>query len=189
MKYLAILILALGLAWIADGQDAAYWKAQTASDYANGSYFLALDDIDSYLEQNSNDIDGWNTKADILLKMKRYGEAAECFDQIIELDGSNAKAWNDLGIVQAGALNDPEEGLASLDRALEIDPNYAHAWYNRGLVLEKMQDYNRSLESFTRATTLDSSLTKAWLHKGRVLEAMGDNDAAALAFNQTSEYD
>jgi tetratricopeptide (TPR) repeat protein len=137
MKYLALLILALSLAWTAGGQDAAYWLSQTARDYSNGSYSFALDDIENYLEMNSSDVNAWNTKANILLKMKRYNEAVECFDQVIALDSFNANAWNDKGLIQAGAMGEPDEGIASLDRALEIDPNYAHAWYNRGLILEE----------------------------------------------------
>lgn len=184
---MALLILALSLAWTAEGQDAAYWLDQTARDYANGSYSLALDDIDNYLEHNSSDINGWNIKANILLKMERYIEAAECFEREIALDKSNAKALNDLGIIQAGALGEPEIGLESLDRAVEIDPDFAHAWYNRGLVLESMNEYNASLESFAKATALDPSIAKAWFHQGVVLEKLGDYNAAAAAFDEAVE--
>jgi tetratricopeptide (TPR) repeat protein len=187
MKYLALLILALSLAWTAGGQDAAYWQAQAVRDYFNGSYSFALDDIENYLEMNSSDINGWNTKAEILLKMRRYGEAEECLDMVIALDGSNVKAWNDKGLIRAGALGDREGGLESLDRATEIDPSYAHGWYNRGLILEEMKRYDESLESLTRATELDPSLAKAWLHQGRVLMNQGNSQAAAGAFERAVE--
>ena len=71
-------------------QDANYWLAQTESDYNNGSYSLALDDIDEYLEINSSDLWAWNFKANLLIKMKRYSDAVDSFDQIIQLDSSNA---------------------------------------------------------------------------------------------------
>jgi tetratricopeptide (TPR) repeat protein len=120
MKYLALLVLALSLAWTADGQDAAYWLGQAARDYSNGSYSLAIDDIDNYLEQNSSDVNGWNIKASILLKMERYNEAAECFDQVIEMDSSDAKAWNDkTSFAELGE----QGGIRIADGAFGIDPN------------------------------------------------------------------
>ncbi len=189
MKHLALLILALSLAWTAGGQDEAYWLTQAARDYSNGTYPLALDDIDNYIEMNSSDVNGWITKADILLKMKRYRDADECLDQVIMLDESNTVAWNDKGLILAGALGDLDGGLEALNRAVDIDPTSANSWYNRGLVLEKMERYEEALESFTRATEQNPSLSNAWLHQGEVLMKLGDSQAAASAFDRVTELE
>jgi hypothetical protein len=57
MKPIAFLLLAFFLVAIppALSQDANYWLIQTHSDYNNGSYSLALQDIDEYLDLNSSE--------------------------------------------------------------------------------------------------------------------------------------
>ncbi len=88
MKTIALLLLAFSLVAVlpAMSQDANYWLAQTQSDYNNGTYSLALDDIDEYLAINSSDLWAWNFRANLLIKMKRYSDAVDSFDQIIQLD-------------------------------------------------------------------------------------------------------
>jgi len=51
MKTIVLLLLAISLVTVlpAMSQDAKYWLAQTQSDYNNGTYLQALDDIEEYL--------------------------------------------------------------------------------------------------------------------------------------------
>ena len=113
MKSIALFLLAFSLVTIlpAMSQDANYWLAQTESDFNNGSYSLALDDIDEYLDINSSDLWAWNFKANLLIKMKRYSDAVDSFDQIIQLDSSNAQAYNDRALILSGGMRQDEEAL------------------------------------------------------------------------------
>lgn len=167
---LAILMLAIPVAM---SQDAEYWIAQTKSDYSNGSYSLALDDIDQYLLINQSDTWGWNFRANLLLKMEKYQEALESFNMVIALDPSNAEAYNDRALILSGAKNQDEEALASLETALQIDSLNANTWYNKGMILEKIGRYNESLEAYSRATDLDEGLGRAWHRQGHVLMLTG----------------
>jgi tetratricopeptide (TPR) repeat protein len=164
MKSLAIFLLALSLVSIlpAMSQDAQYWLAQTESDYNNGSYSLALDDIEEYLEINSSDLWAWNFKANLLIKMKRYSDAVDGFDQIIKLDSSNYQAYNDRALILSGGMRQDGEALDSLNTALQINSKNANIWFNKGMVLEKVERYSEALEAYGQATTLDPSLERAW---------------------------
>jgi tetratricopeptide (TPR) repeat protein len=137
MKTIVLLLLAISLVTVlpAMSQDAKYWLAQTQSDYNNGTYLQALDDIEEYLNINSSDLWAWNFKANLLIKMKRYSDAVDSFDQIIKLDSSNAQAYNDRALILSGNMRQDEEALNSLDTALQIDSGNANTWFNNGMVL------------------------------------------------------
>jgi tetratricopeptide (TPR) repeat protein len=175
MKSIAFLLLAFSLATIlpAMSQDANYWLSQTKSDYNNGSYSLALQDIGEYLGMNSSDTWAWSFKANLLRNMKRYSEAVDSFDQLIQLDGTNAQAYNDRALILSGGMRQHEEALNSLDTALQINPNDANYWFNKGIVLENMDRYQEALEAYRQAATLNPSLDKAWYRQGWVLATQG----------------
>ncbi len=175
MKSIAFLLLAFSLVTIppAVSQDANYWLIQTQSDYNNGSYSLALQDIDEYLDLNSSDTWAWSFKANILRIMKRYSEAVDSFDQLILLDGSNAQAYNDRALILSGGMRQHEEALNSLETALQINPNNANYWFNKGMILEETERYAEALVAYGQAATLNPSLDTAWYRQGWILAKQG----------------
>jgi len=183
---LVILMLAIPAVM---SQDAKHWISQAKSDYYNGSYSLALDDIDQYLTINQSDIWAWSFRANLLRKMERYQEAVESFDRIIALDSSNAEAYNDRALILSGAMNQDEEALASLEAALQIEPQNANIWYNRGMVLEKMKRHNEALEAYGRAIYLNESLDRAWFRQGHVLMQLERIDEARECFQKAAKLD
>ena len=164
MKSIALLIIALSLATtvLAAGEDANYWLAQTQSDYQNGSYSLAVQDIDEYLAIKADDTWAWSFRANILLKMKRYSEAVDSFDELLKLDKSNAQAYNDRALILSGGMRRNDEALESLEKALEIEPKNANYWFNKGIILEAMKRSDEALQAYEQATSLDPSFEKAW---------------------------
>jgi len=180
-------LAALSLA--AASQTPDYWLAQATRDYYNGSYFLALQDIEEYLRTNGSDVEAWNSKGLILEKMKRYDDAVEAYDNAISFDGSNVAALSNKGLIQAGALGDYSGSVESLNRALEIDPQDARTWYNLGLVLESMESYDQSLKAFQNATDLNPSLATAWYHQGRVLARLERYNASLAALDEATRLD
>lgn len=191
MKPIASLLLAIMMLAIPAvmSQDAEHWISQTKSDYYNGSYSLALDDIDQYLKINQTDTWAWSFRANLLKKMERYREAVESFDMLIALDSSHAEAYNDRALILAGGLNRDDEALASLEAALQIEPFNANTWYNKGMVLEKMERNNESLEAYRRAIDLDEDLDRAWFRLGHVLMRLGRNSDALKCFQKAAQLD
>ncbi|MDD1707285.1 MAG: tetratricopeptide repeat protein [Methanoregulaceae archaeon] len=81
-----------------------------------GNYTLALEYVDSALEENRNFTLAYVTRAGILNALGRYPEAVEATDQAIALNPEQADAWNN----RAFALNQIrryEESFAAADRA------------------------------------------------------------------------
>ena len=187
MRHFVLLLLSILLAAAAmpaNGQDAKYWLAQTASDYQNGSNSLALQDIDEYLDLNATDLWAWNFKANLQLKMNKYRDSVDSFDQIIKLNPSDAKAYNDRALILSGALRQDQEALDSLDQALQINPKSASSWYNKGMILEKQGSHDDALQAFGEATTLDPSLDKAWYQQGIVLAKSGRYNKSLQSLDQ-----
>jgi len=175
MKPIAFLLLAFSLATIlpVGCEDANYWLSQIKSDYNNGSYSLALQDIDEYLDLNTSDTWAWSFKANLLIKMKRYSEAVDSFDQLIRLDGANAQAYNDRALILSGGMRQHEEALNSLETALKINPNDANFWFNKGMVLENMERNEEALQAYKQAATINLSLDRAWYRQGYLLAIQG----------------
>jgi len=180
----AILMLATPVVM---SQDAEYWLAKTKSDYYNGSFSLALDDIDQYLRVNQTDTWAWSFRANLLIKMQRYQEAVDSFDMIIALDSSNAQAYNDRALILAGGLDRDEEALASLEAALQIEPLNANIWYNKGLVAEKMERHNEALQAYGRAIDLNQGLDRAWHRQGHVLMLNGRYNESLASLEKAIE--
>jgi len=164
--------------------DAGYWLAQTESDYNQGSYSQALDDIDEYLNYNSTDVWAWSFRANLLVKMKRYSDAVDSFDQLIRLDSSNAQAYNDRALVLSGGLRQSDEALESIGAALQLDPKSASTWFNKGVILEEMEMYDEALLAYNQSSKLDGSHDKTWYRQGLVLARMGDYEQAAAMLDR-----
>lgn len=73
-----------------------------------------------------------NNKGLSLYNLKRYNEAIECYDKILEINPKDANAWYKKGVVLYQDLHKDEEVIKAYDKAIEINPNYALAWYKKG---------------------------------------------------------
>jgi tetratricopeptide (TPR) repeat protein len=72
-----------------------------------------------------------------LIKLNRYSDALDSFDQSIELDPKQAKVWNKRGITLE-RLGRNQQALASYDKALLIDSTDELARQNREALLNKI---------------------------------------------------
>lgn len=189
MKRISFLLLALFLSTVlpAASEDANYWLVQTKSDYQNGSDILALQDIDEYLAVKPDDTWALSFKANLLLKMNRYSEAVDSFDELIQIDPGNAQAYNDRALVLSGGMRRHDEALASLYQAIAINPNDANYWFNKGMILEVMDDNSGALEAYGQATVLNPSLDMAWHRQGLILKEQGSLNESLSSFGQAAE--
>jgi tetratricopeptide (TPR) repeat protein len=187
MKSIAFLFLAISLAIIlpAVGQeDANYWLSQTQRDYQNGSDSLALQDIEEYLDLQPGDTWAWSFKANILIKMKRYSEAVDSFDELIKLDQENDKAYNDRALILSGGLNQDDDALESVEKALNISPKNANYWFNKGMILESMGSIDDALQAYGQAVALNSALENAWYRQGLLLQMQGSYNESLFSLDQ-----
>ena len=68
-------------------------------------------------------------KGNLLIKLKNYGEALECFNKVIRLDPENSEAWNNKGKILE-TLGKSGEAIVCYDEAMScrVDPTEEEEW-------------------------------------------------------------
>jgi tetratricopeptide (TPR) repeat protein len=81
-----------------------------------------------------------NDYAVTLLSAKRFEEAENLYEKILEKDSTNVNALVNLAMIYARG-GDTEKALNTYSRIISIDPEYKDAYFNRGLLfLAKTQE-------------------------------------------------
>jgi tetratricopeptide (TPR) repeat protein len=68
-----------------------------------------------------------------LIILKRFNDAIECHDQVIQLDPNDSEAFNFKGL----ALNELykfKEALTCFNEAIRLDVNNSNAHYNKNII-------------------------------------------------------
>jgi tetratricopeptide (TPR) repeat protein len=86
------------------------------------------------------------------------------YEKAIRLNPAYYKAFNNLGIVYASALENYTEAIRNFDKAIEIKPDYADAWLGRGTSRYYLHDYQGACKDLTKAKSLGS------LKAGKMME-------------------
>ena len=95
--------------------------------------------------------------------MEKFEEAVKAYRELLKVDGANAEAHNNLGLIylQQGRSR---EAVNELAQAVRYKADYAEAHYNFGLVLRKGGDVARSNAELEQAYRLAPQLRTASPH-------------------------
>jgi len=98
----------------------------------------------------------------------RYDEAARLLRKAKALSPKDPHILNSLG-ASLQASGQPDDALKAYDAAIRADENLAAAHFNRGVVLEELNDLNAARAAYEKATALDESYVEplarlAFLH-------------------------
>lgn len=165
------------------------WYNKSVSEFKNGSYSLALQDINKTLDQNPLDNSYWSLKVLILLKMSKYDSALSTLDDALNVNSSNSQALNDRGLLEAGYLHDYNRSIESFDRAIRLDPTNAKTYYNKGMTLENMGKYQDAILAFQQAVKLSPNFANAWNLEGLSYSALNQYDEALKCFDKATQLD
>lgn len=93
-------------------------------------------------------------KAVELAEQGKYDEAIQLMDSVIKIDGNNATAWHNKGIIQykQGRYLD---AVNSFGQAADIDPGYIEAWYNKGIALAGLGKYLEAIRAFDKVLSVN----------------------------------
>ncbi|WP_017326535.1 tetratricopeptide repeat protein [Synechococcus sp. PCC 7336] len=83
-----------------------------------------------------------------------------------------------------GDVEEYEEAIASLDKAIEFNPNFYQAWNNRGLALYKLGRYEQAIISLDKALEINSDLYEAWYNRGLTLHELGRYEESIVAYDK-----
>ena len=95
----------------------------------------------------------------------------------LALDSSQARIWNELGILCADS-GQIERAIDAFSHATRVDPAYARAWNNLGNALRTAGRIADALSAVERAINADPKYALAWANLG-ALRRDGSDDAAA----------
>ena len=104
-------------------------------------------------------------------------------DGALALDPSQARLWNELGILCAdsGQIDRAVEAFA---RATRADPRYARAWNNLGNALRSAGLIAEAVQAAQRAVDADPNYALAWANLGALRREAGDDAGAEAALRR-----
>ncbi len=167
--------------------------------------------------ETSRDIELYYDKALVLEELKRYKEANESLDELLENDPQHARAWYRKGKILF-KLSEDEKAKDALDKSIkyfkiltEENQNNPDHWYNKGAahsnlaevlgkpkkqqddeeILKKQQDvkaeYEKAIKAFDNATNLNPIYSLAWNNKGNTYLKLKKYSRAIEAFKKAVE--
>ena len=95
-------------------------------------------------------------------KEKKYAEAVECYDKVINLAPEHFIAWYNKA-TDLARLNKYEEAIACYNKAIKLHPTDSSYWTSKGLVLLLQREYAEAVACFevsVRLNPLDKTAKK-----------------------------
>ncbi len=123
---------------------------------------------------------------------ERYYEAANSFDQALQINRENLVALNGKGILALRSVDtyaNVYEAMNFFDRALQIDPNDLTALQGKGITLKYTGNNNGAMNFFDRALQIDPTSLVALNGKGLALADSGDPYEAMNFFDRALQID
>ena len=108
-----------------------------------------------------------------LFKQRKFAEAAEHYEQTIQLKPKDAQAQCDLGIALA-AEGRTTEAMEHYQQALQINPDYADAHVNIGTILANQGNLDEAIKHFERAVQIKPDHARAHYNLGSALLSQGN---------------
>lgn len=103
-----------------------------------GKHELALEDVETAIEIDSNYVPAWRNKGLILETIEQNEESLTAYDKAIQLDSEDHHVWTNRGFVLY-KLERYEEAKESLETALKIKPDYQPAMNSLQELILEMQ--------------------------------------------------
>lgn len=113
--------------------------------------------------------------------LKKFSDAAVCFNRALSLEPYSFEALNNLGATLRN-LGDYERSIDYLIRAAEIQPEDKHVWLNMGATFSLVGDFENALKSYDKALALDPSFLEGICNKANIFLAMRKYDEAEALY-------
>lgn len=130
--------------------------------------------------------------AALVLRARAFEGMADRDRSIIDLEGAlaldatQAKVWNELGLVYADAGR-IERAIGAFEHAVRVDRGYARGWNNLGNALRSQGRIADAVRAAENATTADAGYVLAWANLATLRREAGDDAGAAVALRRALE--
>jgi tetratricopeptide (TPR) repeat protein len=145
----------------------------------NGAPEPAMADLDGISEDEKNLPEVAQLRAQVLVDLKKYDEAAKVLQPLVDANPRDADLTAQLAETRL-LLNQAKEAQDLVENALALKPKYPRALYVRGRTFEAQGDLKQAMENYETALKSDSNfvpaLERLWPlydHKGQRAEAIG----------------
>jgi cytochrome c-type biogenesis protein CcmH len=148
------------------GQEDVPRAARLAAAQSNNDWEALVALVEQHLEKNPKDVEGWKLLAPNYLNMRRFGDAANAMQKLIELQGPTPDLYADMGealVFQNQGLM-TAQSVAAINAALKLDPKNPKGRYYSALALTqdgKREDARKAFESLLADSPTDAPWRKA----------------------------
>lgn len=160
------------------------WSVRGRAFAGKREYAKAFADLGRALElaESSEDLRNlYNERGNAYFSARDYPKAIQDYEQVIQIDPSFAKGWNNLGIAYR-AVGDYDEAYRKLDQAHRLDSNSARILMNRARVFVARNDSEMAAQDFDHAVELDTADAAAWIDRGMFMFLLGQHAQARENF-------
>lgn len=111
-------------------------------------------------------------KAVRLIKEQKYQEAAQVYDQVLEIHPEAERAWSNKGVC-LDALGDNDKALECLNKAIDFNPNYVFALSTKAAMLAIKGELDEASTLMDRVLDINPEFEDVLVNKGRLLIDQG----------------
>ncbi|ANH78497.1 tetratricopeptide repeat protein [Candidatus Chlamydia sanziniae] len=191
--YLGIIALETGrlseaLNWCTKGLE-----SEPGDSYLRYCYGVALDrgnyskeaieQYRAYVVLHPDDIECWFSLGGVYHRLKRFHEAIECFDKILELDPWNPQSLYNKAVV-LGDMEDEAGALRLLESIVSKNPLYWKAWVKLGYLFSHNKQWDRATEAYERVVQLRPDLSDGHYNLGLCYLTLDKTRLALKAFQE-----
>lgn len=101
---------------------------------------------------------------------KKYKEAVEAYQKLLQMDPKNKNALYNLGAIEFVGTKNKEKAQEYFTRAIDADPQYAEAYLARGVCYEALKDYDNAIADYKMAVQYKPNYEDAVNNLNRLLE-------------------
>jgi len=144
--------------------------------FKNEGYDEAIQDMASAMRFDSTNIIYHHFLTDIYLQYPKSYQALLTMQRVIALHPDDVPSLQKLSHLHI-VLQQHQESLNTLDRALKVDPQNASTYFLRGLTLQELDREDEAIKAYRFSTELDSDMIDAWIILGQIYQKREDPTA------------
>lgn len=154
-----------------------------------GHYHQAISAFEKHIAMNPAQNAAMNVQIAMAYSaLYDYPAALRHADMAVAADTTESSCFSLRGVIHYN-LDQKEEALDDMNRAVALAPDNPDSYTSRGWLKELYSDYQGALDDFTTALTLEEKDANSHMHRARILYRLGDTAAAQDDFRRTLDLD
>jgi tetratricopeptide (TPR) repeat protein len=132
------------------------------------------------LRINARDYGTWCSRAAVLGKMERWGEAVDCYREAVRLNPKNARTYYNM----AAAMEENQDRASAIEAyrsAIRLNPDFTEAYNNLGIALSLTGQHEQALEIYEEGIGRYPQDFSLFFNMGITLYEMGRYTEAVAA--------